>query len=280
MAVFELFDETLDINSTENYDLAVELSESAMSFAVIDSIRNKYILLRSFISDDNRSFTLEKLSDLVRTDDFLNKTYRKRGIIVISEKSTLVPAQLYDPAMKDEYFRLNHADHENDTVMVNRLKHPDAFLLFSVPAVTMTVINSFFKGAETFHHLRTLTEAAFHQGVHPGGKGMILWVGTGFISVIMLASGNPVFINSFRYRNISDIIYFMGSVQTSCSFERETPVYLAGNIEMPDELWSSLKQYFPDLTFLKPAARSGFSYVFNDLKLHRYINLFTVNSCV
>ena len=41
MPFFELFDETLDINSTENYELSLEISPQGLTFSLLDSIRNK-----------------------------------------------------------------------------------------------------------------------------------------------------------------------------------------------------------------------------------------------
>ena len=48
MPFLELFDETLDINSTENYELSVQVSPDGFPFCLLDTIRNKYVLLRSF----------------------------------------------------------------------------------------------------------------------------------------------------------------------------------------------------------------------------------------
>lgn len=48
MPFLELFDETLDINSTENYELMIQASPDELTFSIFDNIRNKYVLLRSF----------------------------------------------------------------------------------------------------------------------------------------------------------------------------------------------------------------------------------------
>lgn len=45
---FELFDETLDINSTDNYDLSVEISEDGIAYSVLDLLRGKWVMLRHY----------------------------------------------------------------------------------------------------------------------------------------------------------------------------------------------------------------------------------------
>ena len=47
----ELLDETLDINSTENYDLTLELSEEGISIVLLDLLRGKYVMLRHYPID-------------------------------------------------------------------------------------------------------------------------------------------------------------------------------------------------------------------------------------
>ena len=56
MPFLELFDETLDINSTENYELSVQVSPEGLSFCILDSIRNKFVLIRSFEAEENKYF--------------------------------------------------------------------------------------------------------------------------------------------------------------------------------------------------------------------------------
>ena len=108
MPFLELFDETLDINSVEHYELSAQMSRDELSYSLLDTIRNKFILLRSWTPDANKKFTAGQVEDILNKDDFLSKRYRNTRIVMPSLKSTLVPAPLYDPGRKDEYFSFNH----------------------------------------------------------------------------------------------------------------------------------------------------------------------------
>ena len=65
MPTLELFDETLDINSTGNYELSVQMSSSGFAFAILDSIRNKYVMIRSTDPENNRYLTAGEIEDLI-----------------------------------------------------------------------------------------------------------------------------------------------------------------------------------------------------------------------
>jgi hypothetical protein len=101
MPFLELFDETLDINSTANYELSLQMSPNGFAFTILDTIRNKYVLFRSTEPDENKYFTADSIDEIIRTDDFTNKKYKKVNIVIPSPKFTMVPSPLFDPARKE-----------------------------------------------------------------------------------------------------------------------------------------------------------------------------------
>jgi hypothetical protein len=81
MPFLELFDETLDINSTENYELTLQVSDDNLTSVISDSIRNKYIFLREYTPENSRKFNGEQIKEIIEKDDFLLKKYRTVHIL-------------------------------------------------------------------------------------------------------------------------------------------------------------------------------------------------------
>jgi hypothetical protein len=100
MPFLELFDETLDINSTENYELSIQVSPDGFSFCILDTIRSKFVLIRAFEAEENKYFNANKINELLGKDDFLTKRYKKVSVILPSPKFTIVPSPLFDPGKK------------------------------------------------------------------------------------------------------------------------------------------------------------------------------------
>src|SRR5450759_1615047 len=96
MPFLELFDETLDINSTDNYELSVQVSPNGFAFCLLDTLRNKFVLIRAFEPEENKYFIADKINELISKDDFLTKRYKKVNIVMPSPKFTIVPAPLFD----------------------------------------------------------------------------------------------------------------------------------------------------------------------------------------
>lgn len=275
----EIFDETLDINSTENYELAVQISPSNVVFCVLDSMQNKYILLRSFEADNDNNYTASEINEILQNDDFLNCKYKKVNVIVPAEKSTLVPAQLYDPAKKDEYFSLNHFYENNAVILANKIPDIEAYTVFEISKPVYDIITNRYRNINLVHHLKPLLNYVYRIGNESKDDYIHLHIEKDFFNLIILNSNNLKFCNSFNYKNENDILYYAMNVLKSFEINREVSINLSGLVEKSDDLTSIFSEYIGQLKFSQPSDNYTFSYAFNGSALHRYINLFNLPNC-
>lgn len=280
MPFFELFDETLDINSTENYEISIQVSADGISFLVLDTIRNKFIMMRSFEAEENKKLSTEDLDDIIRKDDFLSKKYKKINLITPSAKFTLIPSPLFDPAKKDEYFAFNHLPPQNTIVLNNKISDPDSFLIYTISQPLNFLVRNAWPGIFPFHHIKPLFEHISSFRKNPGENYIHIHVERDFFTLILYSHNTLRFCNSFNYRNISDILYYILNVFKSMDIKQEETVYLSGQTERYDELFSNLSLYIRNVKFSEPSGSFTFSYVFNDTGLHKYLNLISLVNCV
>jgi hypothetical protein len=279
MAFLELFDETLDINSTENYELSVQMSLDGFSFSILDTIRNKYILLRSSEPDENKYFTADNISEIISKDDFLTKKYRKVCMVIPSPAFTIIPVPLFDPAKKEEYFTFNLIKNENDIILSNKIPDPDAYIVFSVPGSLFEISGRFYPAVYPFHHTKPLLNQVSHNSRSRDGRYVHVHVEKEFINMLVFDHNILKFSNTFNYRNISDILYYVLNVFKSMDINNDETIHFSGQTEKYDDLFSNFALYIRNLKFSDPAGNFTFSYVFNEIELHRYINLFSVTNC-
>jgi hypothetical protein len=279
MPFIELFDETLDINSTENYDLSVQISPDGFAFTVLDTIRNKYVLLRSSEPDDNKYFTAERIKELISKDDFLTRKYRKVNVVMPSPKFTIVPAPLFDPGKKEEYFTFNLNRDENDVIVANKIPEPDSFIVFSVLKSLYEIPGQFWPVTYPFHHTKPLVNQLSHLSKSVSGKYIHVHVEREFFNIFVFEQGILKFSNTFNYRNISDILYYVLNIFKTMGISHDETIHFSGHTVKYDDIWSTFAIYIRNLKFTEPSGAFTFSYVFNELELHRYINLFSITSC-
>jgi len=275
----ELFDETLDINSTENYELSIQVSPEGLAFCLLDTIRNKYVLIRSFEPEENKLFNSEKLDELISKDDFLTKRYKKVNVVMPSKKFTLVPAPLFDPGKKDEYFTFNHLKNEDDIILTNKVTDPEAFIVYSASKSISTLINKYYPGVHPYHHIKPLFHHISHNRKSVSGNYIHIHIEKEFFNLIVFSDSQLSFCNTFNYRNISDILYFVMNVFKNLGIKQEETIHFSGKTEKYDDLSSNFSIYIRNIKFSEPFGNFTFSYVFNDMDLHRFLNLFNVINC-
>jgi Protein of unknown function (DUF3822) len=279
MPLTELFDETLDINATENYELSVELSSHNLSFCILDGIRNKYILLRSFLPENQKKFTPDQMREIISNDDFLKRKYKKIHCVLSSPRFTLVPEALYDPGRKDEYFSFNHAISESSLILTDRLKDPDSYLLFAVSKPYAELVREFFPGSVTLHHLRPLFVQIRNERKSAGDNYIHAHIEADNFDLIIFSNNTLQLCNSFLYRNVSDILYHILNVFRNLNIKQEETIILSGQVEKFDDLSSNLSFYIRHIKYAGLTGNFTFSYVFNEISFHRYITLFSAGSC-
>jgi hypothetical protein len=212
MPSLELFDETLDINSTDNYELSVQLSPEGFHFCILDTIRYKYVLLRSSEPDDNKYFTADKISEIISKDDFLARRYKKVNIVMPSPRFTLVPAPLFDPGKKEEYFTFNHTRKESHVILSNKIPEPDAYIVFSVEKLLYDLSAHLYPAVHPLHHIKPLLNQVSHYSKSDNGHYIHIHVERDFFNLLIFHHNILKFSNSFNYRNISDILYLVLNV--------------------------------------------------------------------
>jgi len=279
MPFVELIDETFDINSSENYELSVQCSPYGLSYCILDTIRNKYILLRGTDPDDPKLLTADKAADIIVGDDFLSRKFKKVNLILPSSRSTLVPAPLFDPEKKEEYFTLNLLKEENDVILYNRIPEPDAYVLFSVTRPYSELATKLFPGVNPFHHTVPLLQQVSHFSRNEFGLYVHIHLDKEYFNLLILEHGALKFYNTFNYKNITDILYYVFNIYKNMGISREETINFSGHVQIHDDLCAEISRYIKNIKFTVPEGNFSFSYVFNETELHRSFNLLSITNC-
>jgi hypothetical protein len=162
---------------------------------------------------------------------------------------------------------------------VDKISDPDAYLVSSVSRSISEVISRVYPGVYPHHHIKLLLDHTSSVRKSVTGNYIHVHVERDFFNLIIFNNNILKFCNSFVYRNISDILYFVLKAFKNLDIQQEETIYLSGLTEKYDDLSSSFSLYIRNIKFAEPSGNFTFSYVFNDTELHRFINLFTVINC-
>ena len=99
------------------------------------------------------------------------------------------------------------------------------------------------------------------------------------MTVVVAEKRNLTFCNSFSVSDPQDSAYYLFSVLDRKGIRQDETIHVSGLVEPYSEAHIALLSFAPGVKFASPLIRQSYSYVMNEVHLHRWLNLFTAASC-
>ena len=129
----KLIDESFDRDRAGSYDLSVLISRDGFSFAVLDTLRNTFIVLVSTPRSEHLDF--DELFNQALTDyPWLAGSFKHVYLSFFSPYFTIVPGKFFTEQKAKQFFELVHPLPDSfELHFVPHCNHTDATLLFALP---------------------------------------------------------------------------------------------------------------------------------------------------
>jgi hypothetical protein len=283
-SVISICDETFTKENAAGCHLAIEMGYDSLSFAAVDTKRNKYVFLQSYTLKKVLGFEtlISELKHLVETSEFLRYGYKSIGVGFITSKFTLVPAPLFDESNKDIYLNFNHPiDKVEEVILHDVLKNTDSVLLFAIPKKVLSTIETLFKKAIVKHQSSSLIDLLVLQHKNASDKKVIVHIQASHFELIVTQGKKLLFFNSFKYQSTEDFIYYVLFVYEQLNMNpEEQELVLSGEIEKNSAIYSILHKYIRTVSFIRRPEQIEYSYGFNSVANHFYYNVLSQYLCV
>jgi hypothetical protein len=265
-------DESFNPEETGQYDLSVQVNGKQVSWCVLDERNNKFIALESYEN------TLPVLEEHI---PWLKKPFRNTRVMVVNNRSTLVPAPLFDSNEKEAYLEFVHDPTEWEAVGHDPIPGHDIVNVYSLPDTTLADIKRIFPSAGIMHVATALIESiALNFRNHIAGNTLFLHVRDQEFDIIIFDGRQLVYYNSFRFMDPADLMYYVIFVMEQLSLNPEkTPVILMGEVEKESPVFGLLYKYVRNVDFAARNAAFGYSYVFDGIAGHRFYPLLNLVLC-
>jgi hypothetical protein len=279
MQDIHLADETFDPNQTHNYHLLVQLGQAELTYCLLNTITKKFVLLHHFAIPQVQ--TDEKLISTLNSETLFKSSYKKISVITTGGKNTLVPEAFFDEQNLQQLANFNLGEVATNAVAFNKSTTAGLVDIFTNDHANLC--DAFLKlqpSAKVYH--RTL----------PFLNYITLWPSRGFrfdcfavvnsryVDFGVVQNRKLEFFNSFECQGVNDMVYYI--LKASEPFGRQNNnfrFYVSTDISNQNELFDQLNNYLPDIKFIKPSEKFTYSYLFDDLYLTRYANLFNLALC-
>ena len=273
-----LLDETLDKNQSQHNHLSIQTSLNGLSFCVLDLIRLKYIAFRHYSEFPGDNFDTG-IAEILKTDDLLTLPYKSVSHIFVGDKCTLVPSQYFDEQKVSSLFNLVFHSNGNEEIYYNSL-NDNVVSLFGYPANLVQNLRQSFPNVKVFHHTTSFIETLLADSQKITKHKCMVVIHNNILNIGIAHQKRLVFFNTFKVRSNADIIYYiLGVLEQFELSPKYTDVFFSADIKNHDELFAFLNDFLHHVKFIKPSDQFSYSYLFDDLHLTRFANLFNIALC-
>jgi len=283
MKTVSVIDESFDSNVTSTYQLSIMAGLSDFSFCILDTIRMKFLALKSFEFDE--ALTIDQFQGQIRqifhTEGYLIKNYKSIHLAWASDKSALVPAPLFHPDNLGAYISFSPPPNDQDELMSARIPIIDAHVVYTIPAAIKAEFTNNFEGIRFLHPACPLIADAL---INTRGSGQTtrvhLHMHRQYVDLAALNGPQLQLFNSFVFKSNEDLLFFVLYAFDQLEMnQEETTLWISGFCHPDDAIVNQLRRYIRKVAFCELNRSFSYSYTFNELTQHHYAQLINLSRC-
>jgi hypothetical protein len=277
-----LFNESFNISNTATYFLSLQISSDFYSYCIIDSIRDRFVAIKhqNFQPEIiDKSFS-EKVSEMLKTDAFLNKNYKKVDFSFISQKYTLIPAALFNKERLKDFFTFNVDLNPYEELHFNKLTLSEANLVFAIPSEITTLLVNRFPEIKFYHQGTSLIFNLLSFVKEKNINSCIIQADLhgSFFDLTVVIGGKLILYNTFSYPTENDFIYFFLNALSQLNIKPDAAdIFLSGDFERKSDFYKQLQRFIGNFRLLGNLGKTTYS--FTDVPEYQFSNLLNLSRC-
>jgi len=274
-------DESFDLRLASEYHISIQIGLDGFSFCILDTRRNKYIVLQHTpLIVGKLQFLSRKIETIFDEEEKLNTSFKSVSIVYSTNKATLIPKEFTG---SDSFLKI--ASVANDT---NRSEDIRTYpipgfsyqLGFSYPKEMMTLLNKKYTEFKFSHKSIPLLASGVEQCTKKKNT-LLINFEKKYIRMIAIKDMQIALYNSFYFKNESDFLYYALNTWQSLQFDPERDEILIGGFVADDSNYiRQLKKYIGNVRFLNPSADFNYGNLFDKIQKHQFVSLLNTYSCV
>jgi len=242
--------ETGNNHSARESILSIQADLNGFSFCVFDSRGNCRTLKQHTYTITDYNDLDKEIHKLFRKEELLRLTYKKCYCLFISNKSTLIPAQLFDVQHLRTYLDFVAPLDDLDEIHFRQLPVPEAINVFALPSPVAAIVHIYQPHTIFLHQsiplIHLLQEMHLQEGV-------MLHLSSEISSIALYAEGRLALSNTFKVHTFSDTLYYLTNLLQQWNLSlKDTPVFLSGNLTEADKVL--FESYYPKVIQLNSKA--------------------------
>jgi hypothetical protein len=244
------FDESFELEKTQEYKLSIQVSLDGFSFSIIHPTEQLLLAYNSFpLKISKEKFLARRFNDWVQSEKIFQNKFKIINIVFDTEKFTVIPEKYYDYNSKTKILdHLFELEGESDVEEIT-LEEINAKLLIVVP---VKLKNEFTRHFEEFNLLHPIKILFDNLPLNDKKFKTILFFRERFFYSLLFKESKLLLSNSFSIIHENDCVYYILSVLKEMKVAKSAvDLYVTGKIDSDSNLFSDLQKYIVPVQFLK-----------------------------
>ena len=245
--------ESFNVEKTYEYILSIQVSLDGFSFSVLSQQEDKLLafkLIRLKISSS--SLISRRFDEWLKTEDLLQKPFKKIRIIVFSDEFTLIPEQYFHEGLKKEIPPLLFGDNNEAEIAENVINNLKTRLIFTLPAGLNSVITEQIGECEIVHPVKIILNNLPETEKE---NGLILLFDVNNFYITLFNNNKVLLTNNFKMTHANDVVYYVLTTLKQLEISTsETNLFITDTINKLPEIEKSMQPYFAEIKNLELAS--------------------------
>ena len=281
MKNFFVFNEGFSKSKTSSYILSLQLDEIGYSYVITDTVGNIYAALNhhNFEKKLADKSIAEKAEAMIKEDLFLSKNYKTVFFSLVTNKSTLIPKELFDKQNLKDYFTFNHRLDEFEEIHFNYIKKIDSYNIFAIPSDLTTLLINKFPEIIFVHQNNTFVNTLINTGETVKFKLPVVHVNVNSSSfdIGIYKDDKFLMLNTYLFNDENDFVYYLLNTLEQYDVKlNKMHLNISGYIEKDTEFYYFIHKFIPKLKFL--SLDSKIQYNFKDVEQHLLYNVLNLHN--
>ena len=264
-----------NINTSESR-LFIELGLEGISLITLTGTTFTGVACFRFKGGTNLKSVAGYTQEIITTEPFLKKEFKKIDIIYAFPDSVLVPDELMNESLNKEMIEFVYGDSMEETIKRDLMYKHNLYNVYRVPSNVYSLMNGTFPSA-THSHLYSVLPDLLKDETQNHLYGIF---GANTIIVMLKKQGKLQVIQNFKYNTTEDAAYHLLNVCRSFeTIVTETTLHISGMLEKVSALYTELYKYFLHIEFEGLPENFAYTDEIKKYPPHFFSHLFAVAVC-
>ncbi len=238
--------ETLTIENSGKYIMSIRLWSGGLSFSAYNPSEGQSFFFRE-LEFDRKVPYIASLKEFFFTNEFIVWPYKKSSVLYVSPEYTLMPDEMKQDKHQMQLLSFVFVNHEKRSLS----NASDTNQIEIVYGMNEDVYEFCFRSLinpSFYHHVLPQLTILKKQSMADKPNRMNVVIHRNFIDISCFTEGNLVFMNSFFFDQVDDILYYIMYAWKQTGFNQlYDRLSLSGDIMICNKITQSLQVYIHDI---------------------------------